>query len=95
MRGKQRRKSETPYLDERAKEIIALEAFWNSHPEGDMRTMALMISPGTVEEAGGFVTQWAKKGYQAGPMSTEENRGCDKLGEFLQTAYWSGDEQQG
>ena len=62
LRGCQRRKSETPaefghaikklvskiylHLDERAKETIAMAAIWNCHPEGDMRAMALMRSPG-------------------------------------------------
>ena len=74
LRVRQRRRTETPSefghavknlvtkaypdLNERAKETIALEAYWNGHPDGEMRVMALMKAPKTVEEAGGFVTQY-------------------------------------
>ena len=74
LRIRQRKRSETPSefghavknlvtkaypdLNEKAKETIALEAYWNGHPEGEMRVMALMKAPRTVEEASGFVTQY-------------------------------------
>ena len=47
-----------PHLDERAKEIIALEMFWNGHLERGTRTMASMRSLGIVEEVGGFIIQY-------------------------------------
>jgi len=74
LRVRQRRRTETPSefghavknlvtkaypdLNERAKETIALEAYWNGHPDGEMRVMALMKALRTVEEASGFVTQY-------------------------------------
>ena len=71
-----------PYLDKRVIETTALDAFWYGHLKGKVRTMAHMRSPGKIEEASGFLTQY--KGISpSGQRQVMKHVNCVRRGQRL------------